>query len=210
MQIKGNSISENTIQEIIDVVTEPQEDARLNSNQFVKLKENTIRQLVDYGVENLPMLSNRSHVRENILSKKEAKILGYSIVNKHYHNLGIRKYIKIIESIDNPKAIYQYTKKGKYTENNFIVLTSISINNNKVIVPIEINKKGQYNKKEIKYNKIKTVYAKTDNYYIDRLLKNKKIKEIFAGSNSQKTSLLEDNIHHTNIKVNKNKTGVRK
>ena len=112
-------------------------------------------------------------------------------------------YLKIIESMDNPLGIYQYTNKGKYNENNFIILTSTQINGKKAIVPIEINNNpGQYNNIKIDFNKIKTAYFKDNNNYIQKLLDEGKIKEIFTGSDSQQTSLSNDNISQTNIDVN--------
>ena len=136
-------------------------------------------------------------------TQEQAKKLGYSVKNKHFHGLGLKMYLKIIESMDNPLGIYQYTNKGKYNENNFIILTSTQINGKKAIVPIEINNNpGQYNNIKIDFNKIKTAYFKDNNNYIQKLLDEGKIKEIFTGSDSQQTSLSNDNISQTNIDVN--------
>lgn len=200
------SLSKNALQEVSDIVNQTREQSEIDNRQFVKLKDNTIKALVDYGIKDLPMLERNGHVRENILTEAEAKKLGYSTKNKHYHGLGVKTYLEIIDSMDNPISVYQYTDKGKYSEENFIVLTPIDINGVKAIVPIEINQRGQYNQVEIDYNKIKTTYSKDSDSYIDNLLKAGKIKEIFTGSNSQQTSLTENNISQNTENVNKNDT----
>lgn len=194
LENKFHNLSKNVFQDITRVINQTKEEAENDKNQFIKIKDNTIKNLVDYGVADLPMLERIGHVRENILTADEALNLGYSIKNKHFHGLGIEKYLKIMNSIDNPIGIYQYTNRGNYNSNNFIIVTPIEINGIKTIVPIEINQKGQYNQIEIKYNKIKTTYSKNNNNYIANLLKQGKIKEIFTGSNSQQTSLDENNI----------------
>lgn len=183
---KQYNLSANTIFEIYEIINQTREIAEKDIRQFIKIKDNTIKALVDNGVDDLPMLEKIGHVRENILTEKEAKKLGYSIKNKHYHGLGFKNYLKIINSIDNPIAIYQYTNKGKYDSNNYIIITSIK--NKKFIVPIEINQRGQYNQTRINYNKIKSVYSKNTDKYINNLIKKGKIKETFTGSDSQQRS----------------------
>ena len=188
------SLSENALQEVSDVVNQTREDSEKSLTQFVKLKDNTIKSLVDYGVKDLPMLERSGHIRENILTEKQAKKLGFSTKNKHFHGLGVKTYLEIINSMDNPIGVYQYTNNGNYDNNNFIVVTPVEINKTNYIVPVEINQKGQYNQVEIDYNKIKTDY-------IQNLLNQGKIKEIFNGSNSRKTSLDKSNIPQSNKNV---------
>lgn len=211
---EANLLSENATKEIEEIASETREQAEKNKKQFVRLKDNTIKTLVDYGVKDYPMMARRGHVRENILTPSQAKELGYSTKNKHFHSLGTKKYLEIIDSMDDPVGVYQYTEKGDYDENNFIVLTKVEINGVKAIVPVEINEKGQENNIEIDLNRIKTVYSKNNNSYVDNLLKNGKIKEIFNGSNSrQKSQTIEvekpisnNSITQNNDKVNKNET----
>ena len=180
------SLSENALQEVSDVVNQTREDSEKSLTQFVKLKDNTIKSLVDYGVKDLPMLERSGHIRENILTEEQAKKLGFSTKNKHFHGLGVKTYLEIINSMDNPIGVYQYTNNGNYDNNNFIVVTPVEINKTNYIVPVEINQKGQYNQVEIDYNKIKTAYSKNNTDYIQNLLNQGKIKEIFNGSNSRK------------------------
>ena len=195
------SLSENALQEVSDVVNQTREDSEKSSIQFVKLKDNTIKSLIDYGVKDLPMLERSGHIRENILTEEQAKKLGFSSKNKHFHGLGVKTYLEIINSMDNPIGVYQYTNNGKYDNNNFIVVTPIEINGTNYIVPVEINQRGQYNQVEIDYNKIKTAYSKNNTDYIQNLLNQGKIKEIFNGSNSRKTSLDKSNISQFNKTV---------
>ena len=188
------ALSENALSEVSQVVSITREQADTNGTQFVKLKDNTIKQLVDYGVKDLPMLERVGHVRENILTEDEAKKLGYSTKNKHYHGLGVKTYLEIIDSMDKPIAIYQYTDKGKYSSDNFIVVTPVEINGKKSIVPVEINNKGQYNQIEIDFNKIKSTYLETKENYLQDMVNKGKIKEIFTQSSAEQTSLDADNI----------------
>ena len=195
------SLSENALQEVSDVVNQTREDSEKSLTQFVKLKDNTIKSLVDYGVKDLPMFERSGHIRENILTEEQAKKLGFSTKNKHFHGLGVKTYLEIINSMDNPIGVYQYTNNGNYDNNNFIVVTPVEINKTNYIVPVEINQKGQYNQVEIDYNKIKTAYSKNNTDYIQNLLNQGKIKEIFNGSNSRKTSLDKSNIPQSNKNV---------
>ncbi len=195
------SLSENALQEVSDVVNQTREDSEKSSIQFVKLKDNTIKSLIDYGVKDLPMLERSGHIRENILTEEQAKKLGFSTKNKHFHGLGVKTYLEIINSMDNPIGVYQYTNNGKYDNNNFIVVTPVEINGTNYIVPVEINQRGQYNQVEVDYNKIKTAYSKNNTDYIQSLLNQGKIKEIFNGSNSRKTSLNKSNIPQFNKTV---------
>lgn len=195
------SLSKNALQEVSDVVKQTREEAETDNRQFVKLKDNTIKALVDYGIKDLPMLETNGHVRENILTEEEAKKLGYSTKNKHFHGLGVKTYLEIIDSMDNPIAVYQYTDKGKYSTDNFIVVTPVEINGKKSIVPVEINSKGQYNQVEIDFNKIKSSYLETKNNYLNTLLQEGKIKEIFTQSGAEQTSL-NNNIPQNEKNVN--------
>ena len=198
-------LSEKAVDDVYSVIKETRVEAEKNTEQFVKLKDNTIKILVDYGIADYPMVARRGHVRENILTAEQAKELGYSIKNKHFHGVGAETYLNIIDSMDEPLGVYQYTEKGKYNENNFIVLTPVKINGVNAIVPVEINQRGQVNNVEIDINRIKSVYSKNNNDYIKNLLKEGKIKEIFNGSNSRQTSLINNSIPPSNENVNTTK-----
>ena len=166
--IINDNISKNAMKELIDALDNPKTDI----NSMVKLRDYTPKQLVNIGVCDLPMLVRKGHLRENILTIAEAKSRGYSIKGKHYHGLGVDIYVKAINALDNPIAVYRYTDKGSYSKDNFIVLTGIrDKDDNNIIVPIEIHKKGQYNEVEINTNKNKTVYGKRGLNYFDNMVK---------------------------------------
>lgn len=136
----------------------------VNTDNQLFLGYYTPKILVECGMPNLPLMTNSSHLKENIFSYKEAKMRGLSVAKgKHYHGLGIEKYVEAIKYLDNPLAIYRWQKnnKNKYDSNSYIVLTQVKDKNNlKVIIPIEINKNGTYNNVEISTNKVSSVYGK--------------------------------------------------
>lgn len=184
-------LSKNALNDVNEIVKMTQKDAQKSNIQFVKLKDNTIKKLVDYGVPDLPMLERVSHVRENILSKDELKKLGFSInEKKHYHELGVDKYLEIIDSMDNADNVYQYTNEP----NVFIIETPVEINGIKSIVPVTIKRSGRYNNVNIEFNKIKTAFTPDYKNYIQNMLNKGTIKEIVTGDNPQQVSLRENNI----------------
>ena len=197
-----SNLNRKVLSEITEIITLTKEEADKCSIQFIKLRNNTIKELVNYGVKDLPMLERVGHVRENILTERQAKELGFSTKNKHFHGLGVKTYLEIIISLDKPLAIYRYTNKGKYNKNNFIVVAPVKINNNRAIIPIEINNRGQYNHVEIDFNKIKSIYSKDNSNYIKNMLSKGKIKEIFTGSDSQQTPPDKLNISQNKELVN--------
>ncbi len=185
-------LSENALNEVIDTLDNPNTDA----DTMVKLRDFTPKQLVSVGVSDLPMLVRKGHLRENILTGVEAKNKGYSTKGKHYHGLGIDTYMNAIDSLDNPIAVYQYTDKGKYSKDNFIVLTEVKdSNNNNIIVPIEIHKKGQYNKVEIDTNRIKTTYGRETTNYFNNMIENGNLVEIYNKKRNTKLPMQSGNLN---------------
>lgn len=191
------SLSKNALQEVSDVIKQTREQAENNSTQYVKLKDNTIKQLVDFGVKDLPMLERVGHVRENILTEEQAKKLGYSINKKNYHGLGVKTYLEIIDSMDNATAIYQYNDDSSH----FIIETPIEINGTKSIVPVTIQQKGRYNDVNIDFNRIRTTFAPRDNY-ISNLIQKGTIKEVVTSDNHQQAPLTNNNIPQNEKNVN--------
>ena len=201
-------LSRNALNEVNDALNNKNTDI----NSMVKLRDYTPKQLVSVGVSDLPMLVRKGHLRENILTDTEANNKGYNTKGKHYHGLGIDTYMKAIDSLDEPIAVYQYTDKGKYSKDNFIVLTEVKdSSNNNIIVPIEIHKKGQYNKVEIDTNRIKTTYGKRNSNYFDNMVKNGSLVEIYNKKRSTKLPIqsgnfstsVENNISQSNTNVNR-------
>ncbi len=189
-------LSKNALKEVNDLLNNPNTDI----NSMVKLRDVTPEQLVQLGVKNLPMLVRKGHLRENILTSTEAQSKGYSTKGKHYHGLGINTYMNAIDSLDNPIAVYQYTDKGNYSKDNFIVLTQVKdSSNNNIIVPIEINKKGQYNKIELDINRIKTTYGKNNPNYFNNMVKSGNLIEIYNKKRSAKLPIRSGNFNTSSI-----------
>lgn len=126
----------------------------ISSNNQVKARDYTPKILVDNGVKDLPMLLTQRHLRQIIYTQQEAINLGYKISDKdHYHGLGKETLIKAIDGLDKPKEIYKQSK------NNYLIITELTDkNNNKIIVPIQIDGKGTYNNMIIDENQISSVY----------------------------------------------------
>lgn len=103
------------------------------------------------------MYENPSHIRKNILTKKEAINLGLIIDSKdHYHGLGKTIYIEVINSLDTPRVIFENKKKS----NEFLILTMVKDkNDNNIIVLIEIETKTKINNLMIDINRVKTIYG---------------------------------------------------
>lgn len=128
----------------------------INERNPVRLRDYTPQILVENGVKDLPMYENPSHIRKNILTKKEAQKLGLATnIRNHYHGLGKELYIKIINSLDSPRVIFN-NKNNK----DYLILTTVKDNNNSnIIVPIEIETITKINIFNIDINRIKTVYG---------------------------------------------------
>ena len=210
---KKYHLSKNAFKEIQDALNNINSDI----NSMVKLRDFTPEQLVSVGVNDLPMLVRKGHLRENILTSSEAENMGYSTKGKHYHGLGIDTYVKAIDSLDNPIAVYQYTDKGKYSTDNFIVLTEIKdSDNNNIIVPIEIHKKGQYNNVEIDVNRVKTTYGKNNPNYFNNMIKTGDLVEVYNKKRSTKLPIQSgnfstsdiNNISQTDTKVNSDTSSI--
>ena len=128
----------------------------INERNPVRLRDYTPQVLVENGVKNLPMYENPSHIRKNILTKEEAQKLGLATsIRNHYHGLGKKLYIKIINSLDSPRVIF----KNKNNKDYLILTTVKDDNNSNIIVPVEIETITKINIFNIDINRIKTVYG---------------------------------------------------
>lgn len=154
----------------------------INERNSVKLRDSTPKILVSYGVKDLPMYENPSHIRKNILTEMEAKKLGLSVgIRDHYHGLGKTVYIKAINNLDEPRAIFR-NKNNK----DYLILTMIKDkNSDNIIIPIEIETMTYINRVKIDINRIKSVYGYKKinninlNHYIKIKLKNRSFKKIY-------------------------------
>ncbi len=152
----------------------------------VKLRDYTPNVLIKNGIKNYPMYENPSHIRKNILTAREAQNLGLSIMPKdHYHGLGKDIFIKVIDSLDEPRAIFKRTNS-----NDYVLLTTIKDNNNRsIIVPIEIETDTYVNRVKIDTNRIKSVYGydkSVNNLELNDYIKNNLSKNEFIKIYEQK------------------------
>lgn len=149
----------------------------INERNPVRLRDYTPQVLVENGVKDLPMYENPSHIRKNILTEQEARKLELSVrKNDHYHGLGKKLYVKVINSLDNPRVIF----KNK-TNKDYLILTTLKDkNNNNIIVPIELETVTDINKLRIYTNRIKSVYGKTNlNNYIKKNINQNEFVKIY-------------------------------
>ncbi len=144
------SVSKNLNYEIDKVLN------NINERTPVRLRDFTPVVLIQNGIKNLPMYENPSHIRKNILTIKEAQKIGLSVKpNDHYHGLGKDIFIKVIDSLDNPRVIFK-----RNNSNDYLVLTTIKDNNNNnIVAAIEIETTTDINRIKIDTNRIKSIYG---------------------------------------------------
>ena len=166
----------------------------------VKLRDYTPKMLVDNGIKDLPMYENPSHIRKNILTDAEAKKLGLAIKQKdHYHGLGKKVYMDVIDSLDNPRVIF----KNK-TNKDYLILTTLKDNNNNnIIVPLEIETSTFVNNVNIDTNRIKSIYGFNNVYYsLNEYIKHNINQNIFEKIYEQKRKSSTSNISQSTSTTN--------
>ena len=176
-------ISENFSNEIDKALNN-----ELPSNTQVKARDFTPKILVENGVQDLPMLITQKHIKSTIYTSQEAQNLGLQTKNVNYHGLGKELLIKAINNLDNPQSIY------RINDNNYLVVTEFKDNKGKeIIVPIQINGKGNYNDVYIDENQIKSVYGRNN---LNNYIKNNNLEQIY---DKNKASTLNEGIQYSNI-----------
>lgn len=162
-ETKRYNISSNALKDITKLL-----NGKYDTSQDIKLRDFTPKILVNYGIKDLPMLMNSTHILANILTKEEAKELNNYNKDVNYHGLGVKQFLNTINLIDNPIAIYE-NKNCK----DYIILTNQTNDyKEKIIVAIYIETKGNYNNIRTDTNKIKSLYGKNKfNEYIQRKIK---------------------------------------
>lgn len=104
---------------------------------LIKARDFTPRILVEAGMPNYPMYMGRKHIFTTILTKQQAKQIGFPVNQRyHYHGLGKKGLIDVIDSMDNPKDVYRYIDNSgaRYDSNNFIIDTGLVDKNNSPII----------------------------------------------------------------------------
>lgn len=121
------------------------------------------------NVRDLPMAMKASHIRENVFTEEEAKNLGLHVdEHTHYHGLGEKFFLEIIDGLDNITEAYRgtkFAKKPERRENYFLLVSKLKgANGNIINVPVYINEHAQINRVFIDVNKIATNFANEDFY----------------------------------------------
>ena len=154
----------------------------------MKARDYTPSILVNNGVKNLPMLITQKHIKSIVYTLQEAQNLGLPTKNTNYHGLGKDLLIKAIDNLDSPQAIY------KTGDDNYLVVTEFKDSNDKeIVVPIQINGKGNYNNVFIDENQIKSVYGRRN---LSNYLKNNNFDEIYT---KNKESDFNEGIQYSNV-----------
>ena len=174
----------------------------MKKSSQVKARDYTPEILVENGVKDLPMLITQRHLKTIIYTEAEAEKLGLPLGDSYnYHGLGKDTLIKSIDNLDNPSEIY------KKDDNHYIIITEIKdTNGDKIIVPIKIDGKGNYNDVYIDENQIKSVYGKKN---LEKYLAKNKFENIYKknettlneGSQSSNISSSINNIISQNDNV---------
>ncbi|MBQ7095819.1 MAG: hypothetical protein IJN80_05170 [Clostridia bacterium] len=119
------------------------------------------------GAKNLPMAMKASHIRENILTEKEAQAMGLKVDGKtNYHGLGDTLFLKVMDSLEDVTEAYRGTKNAdnpNRREKYFLLISQHKNQNGDTInVPVYINEHANCNRVMIDVNKVATVFGKED------------------------------------------------
>lgn len=169
---KRYSLSANAAEEIKKALADK------NYSSEIKLTDTTPTIMLGHnGVKNLPLMMRATHLRENILTREQAKAKGLSVdSSKHYHGLGTQLFLDVIADLDNVKEAYRGTVKAKIPgrgQNYFLLVSEkTDASGNKVNIPVFINETAKYNNVFIDTNKIATVFGNNQlRKYINERLK---------------------------------------
>lgn len=156
-------------------------------NQQVKVRDTTPEVLLNSNAKNLPMLITQRHIKSIIYSLKEAKKLNLPTKNINYHGLGKELLLKVINNLDNPKAVY------KKDDNNYIIICQYKdFNNREIIIPIQINAIGRYKQGFISENQIKSIYGRNN---LSNYLENNKFEIVYKKEESD----FNEGIQYSNV-----------
>ena len=162
-------VSENLSRDIGRVL-----NGNYKPSQLIKARNFTPEFLVKAGMPNLPMYITQRHILSTILTKAEVIKKGMKVNKKaNYHGLGKETFLKAIDSMDNPLAVYRWqdVEESRYNSDNFIIISDVKDNNgNNIIIPVRIGKTNKNNQALIiDYNVITSLYGKNKlNNYLNK------------------------------------------
>lgn len=165
------SLSANAAEEIKKALADK------NYSSEIKLTDTTPTIMLGHnGVKNLPLMMRATHLRENILTREQAKAKGLPTnPGINYHGLGEPLFLDVIADLDNVKEAYRGTQKSPNSdrrENYFLLISEkIDTSGNTINIPVFINETAKYNNVFMDVNKAATVFGREQlRKYINRKL----------------------------------------
>ena len=165
------SLSANAAEEIKKALADK------NYSSEIKLTDTTPTIMLGHnGVKNLPLMMRATHLRENILTREQAKAKGLPTnPGINYHGLGEPLFLDVIADLDNVKEAYRGTLKSPNSdrrENYFLLISEkIDASGNTINIPVFINETAKYNNVFMDVNKAATVFGREQlRKYINRKL----------------------------------------
>lgn len=165
------SLSANAAEEIKKTLADK------NYSSEIKLTDTTPTIMLGHnGVKNLPLMMRATHLRENILTREQAKAKGLPTnPGINYHGLGEPLFLDVIADLDNVKEAYRGTQKSLNSdrrENYFLLISEkIDASGNTINIPVFINETAKYNNVFMDVNKAATVFGREQlRKYINRKL----------------------------------------
>ena len=165
------SLSANAAEEIKKALADK------NYSSEIKLTDTTPTIMLGHnGVKNLPLMMRATHLRENILTREQAKAKGLPTnPGINYHGLGEPLFLDAIADLDNVKEAYRGTQKSPNSdrrENYFLLISEkIDASGNTINIPVFINETAKYNNVFMDVNKAATVFGREQlRKYINRKL----------------------------------------
>ena len=165
------SLSANAAEEIKKALADK------NYSSEIKLTDTTPTIMLGHnGVKNLPLMMRATHLRENILTREQAKAKGLPTnPGINYHGLGEPLFLDVIADLDNVKEAYRGTQKSPNSdrrENYFLLISEkIDASGNTINIPVFINETAKYNNVFMYVNKAATVFGREQlRKYINRKL----------------------------------------
>ena len=165
------SLSANAAEEIKKALADK------NYSSEIKLTDTTPTIMLGHnGVKNLPLMMRATHLRENILTREQAKAKGLPTnPGINYHGLGEPLFLDVIADLDNVKEAYRGTQKSPNSdrrENYFLLISEkIDASGNTINIPVFINETAKYNNVFMDVNKAATVFGREQlRKYINRKL----------------------------------------
>lgn len=165
------SLSANAAEEIKKALADK------NYSSEIKLTDTTPTIMLGHNeVKNLPLMMRATHLRENILTREQAKAKGLPTnPGINYHGLGEPLFLDVIADLDNVKEAYRGTQKSPNSdrrENYFLLISEkIDASGNTINIPVFINETAKYNNVFMDVNKAATVFGREQlRKYINRKL----------------------------------------